>query len=298
MSYTAGMYRTMTEKQLMFEVAKSNRTCVFTPVITNLPVIALLLITLCLSLFTMSLSAAELLRGLPDRPKSLHPHHFGGSPDAQVIKDMYEGLMVQNRNGEPVLGAAQDVEISEDRLNYTFKLRGNLRWSDGSALTGKDFVRSFRALADPTNKATYRWYLRIAGIKGAERALAGNPSVLGVSGTDQTFTIKLSQPSPDLLALLTFPSFLPVAPIQENGLPISNGPYFLEENHDNQRIVLRKNPVFPRSQQSHHRAGDLSGCGFSRAGTKSLSCGKASYHQQLDARCAAASTRAGASAVI
>ena len=220
----------------MLEFAEACRKRILIHIVTKL-----FLFLLPLNLVAVGLLASELVRSLPDRPKSMHPHHFGGSPDARVLKDLYEGLMVQNQNGEPVGGVAEGVEISQDQLTYVFKLRENMRWSDGSSLTGRDFVRSFRALADPANNATYRWYLRIANIKGADKALAGKPSALGVSGTDDDFTIQLSHPSPDLLALMTFPSFFPVAPDRNSSSFVSNGPYVLELNDNDTRLMLRKN---------------------------------------------------------
>lgn len=209
---------------------------------------AFFLLVIC----TQQTKATVLHRGLGTEPVSLNPHYFAGTPDAQVLKDLYEGLMVQDKNGQPVPGAAAKVDISQNRLTYTFSLRKDLRWSDGSRLTAEDFERSFKQLADPERSASYRWYLAIAHIKGADKALAGNPEALGVYSHDQTLTIVLDQPAPYLLGLLTFPSFLPVPQgINKNptdGL-VSNGAYQLRHYHSGDRIELTKNPHY-RCQQN------------------------------------------------
>ena len=219
----------------------------------RLPTNTVYLFATCLVLsvvLSQTVQASEITRGLQAVPKSLHPHHFGGTPDAQVIKDIYEGLMVQNKNGEPVPGVAEDVERSLDGLTYTFKLRSNLKWSDGSPLTSEDFIRSFKGLADPANKASYRWYLKVANIKGAESALAGNLDDLGITAKDNLLTIHLDQPTPYFLGLMTFPSFLPVhsdnMPRTRWGTPITNGPYKVSSISENTKIELVSNEYYFR----------------------------------------------------
>ncbi|MET4694370.1 peptide ABC transporter substrate-binding protein [Endozoicomonas lisbonensis] len=202
---------------------------------------------LCFWFFVLSSAsgfAQTLVRGLPDQPKQLHPHYFGGSPGAQVLKDLYEGLMVQNPSGEPVPGMAAEVEISPDRKIYRFTMREGIRWSDGSAVTAGDFVRSFRTLADPETRATYSWYLRTGQFSGADEALAGNVEALGVKAENNQLVLQLQQPVPYILELLTFPSFLPVAKQHNPDNPVSNGPYILFSETPGKTIRLKKNPHY------------------------------------------------------
>lgn len=193
-------------------------------------------------------------RGLLASPKSLHPHYFGGSPGAQVLKDVFEGLMVQNKNGEPVPGVASNVERDPDGIRYTFIIRKNLKWSDGSALTAEDFVRSFRALADPERRATYRWYLKVAKITGAEQALNGKPDALAIRAYDNKLIIDLDQPAPYFLDLMTFPSFLPVHKINlkddASTIPVTNGHFRVDQVIPQTRIKLISNPHYFRHLSS------------------------------------------------
>src|SRR5437870_13053808 len=54
----------------------------------------------------------------------------------QVIGLMFDGLLNQKKNGDLIGALAQDVpKPSSDGLPYTFKLRDNLKWSDGQAIT-------------------------------------------------------------------------------------------------------------------------------------------------------------------
>ena len=194
--------------------------------------------------FSGSNALAEILvRDLPDQLKQLHPHHFSGSPEAQVLKDTYEGLVVQDQNGEPVPGMASDIEISPDRMTYRFRIRDDARWSDGSQITAEDFVRSFKTLADPNTGATYRWYLRVGQIKGADAALAGDIDALGVKVENNELVLELQKPAPYILGLLTFPSFLPVAAGNDSEQPVSNGPYYIVSQKDD-AIRIKKNSYY------------------------------------------------------
>ncbi|WP_252179675.1 peptide ABC transporter substrate-binding protein [Endozoicomonas sp. 4G] len=210
----------------------------------------------------MPILSSPLERGLLSTPESLHPHYFDGTPGAQVLKDVFEGLMIQNKNGEPVPGVASAVERHPDGTRYTFTIRENLKWSDGSALTAEDFVRSFRALADPERRASYRWYLKVAKITGAEQALNGKPNALAVRAFANKLIIELDQPAPYFLDLMTFPSFLPVH--QSNlksdaaTIPVTNGPYKIQQVIPENRIELNSNPHYFRHlktdlQQIHYQ---------------------------------------------
>ena len=63
-------------------------------------------------------------------------------------------------------GAAESWTVSDDGTVYTFKLRKDGVWSDGSPVTADDFVYSFRRLEDPATAAEYASMLYL--VKNAE----------------------------------------------------------------------------------------------------------------------------------
>ncbi len=71
----------------------------------------------------------------------------------QVIGLMFEGLLNSKKNGDLIGAMAKDVPTtSADGLTYTFKLRPNLKWSDGQALTADDVVFTYKLMYDPAYK--------------------------------------------------------------------------------------------------------------------------------------------------
>jgi peptide/nickel transport system substrate-binding protein len=71
----------------------------------------------------------------------------------QVIGLMFDGLLNQKKNGDLIGALAQDVpKPSSDGLTYTFKLRDNLKWSDGQAITADDVKFTYQLAYDPQYK--------------------------------------------------------------------------------------------------------------------------------------------------
>ena len=60
-----------------------------------------------------------------------------------MILNAFEGLMVLDENDQPVEGTAESMEVSEDGLVYTFKIREDAKWSDGEAVTADNFKYSW-----------------------------------------------------------------------------------------------------------------------------------------------------------
>src|SRR5690606_26165856 len=113
--------------------------------------------------------------GNGDEPKSLDPHLTTGSPDNNIIMNLFEGLISKDSATlEPKPGVAESWTLAEDRRTYRFHLRKNARWSNGDPVTAEDFVYSWRrALTSSVpNKYAYMMFY----IKGAEDFYAGKTS--------------------------------------------------------------------------------------------------------------------------
>ncbi|MCB8829811.1 ABC transporter substrate-binding protein, partial [Escherichia coli] len=115
---------------------------------------AILLGTLTLAA-SPALAEAVLHRGNAGEPNTLDQSQTSIDIEAFVVKDLYEGLTVYDAKGAIVPGAAESWTVSDDGTVYTFKLRANANWSDGSPVTAEDFVFSYRRIEDPKTAAKY-----------------------------------------------------------------------------------------------------------------------------------------------
>ena len=128
------------------------------------------------------------------------------------MRDLFEGLVMQDSKAGLIPGAAESWTVSDDGKTYTFKLRANATWSDGSPVTAEDFVYSFRRLEDPATAAEYASMLY--PIVNAEEVNTGKakPEDMGVKAVDATtLEVSLKAPTPYFLEMLTHQATYPVS---------------------------------------------------------------------------------------
>src|SRR5262245_63467215 len=90
--------------------------------------------------------AVVLHRGNDSDPETLDPHKTSTVAEANLLRDLYEGLVIHNMKAEVAPGVAESWTTSTDGLTYTFRLRADARWSNGDGVTAWDFVFSLRRL--------------------------------------------------------------------------------------------------------------------------------------------------------
>ena len=193
-------------------------------------------------------------RGNSADPESLDPHKTSTVYEAHILRDLFEGLVMQDAKAGLIPGAAESWTVSDDGKTYTFKLRANGVWSNGDPVTAEDFVYSFRRLEDPATAAEYASMLYV--IQNGEELNTGKakPEDLAVKAVDdKTLEITLKAPTPYFLEVLTHQSTYPVhkASIEKLGDEwikpgnlVSNGAFTLAEFVPNDHIKIVKNPKF------------------------------------------------------
>ena len=185
-------------------------------------------------------------------PETLDPALITGQPEGRVANALFEGLLTFDQSGKPQPGMAESWTVSEDGRIYTFTLREGLTWSDGTSLTARDFVESWRRTLDPATASEYAYQLHyIKNARAFNEGKSADFSQVGVSAPDeQTLRVELENPTPFFADLCAFVTLLPVPlhVIREHGDDwikpgrlVSNGAYVLESWRLNDRIRLRKN---------------------------------------------------------
>jgi oligopeptide transport system substrate-binding protein len=207
-----------------------------------------------------STASAEVVynRGNNADPETLDPQKTATAAELHIMRDLFEGLVTYNAKGEPIPGVAEKWDVADDGKTYRFTLRGNAKWSNGDPVKGSDFVYSYRRILNPETGAKYADILY--PIKNAEKVNKGQAKVeeLGVTAPDdKTVEIRLEQPTPYFIELLTHTTSLPVHPASvekykqdwvKPGNMVSNGAYMLKEVVPNSAITAVKNPNFHDAQ--------------------------------------------------
>lgn len=195
-------------------------------------------------------------------PQFLDPQLATGLPEHALLRALFEGLVTQAPEGDdPLPGAAERWDISDDGLVYTFHLRPDAKWSDGTPLTSRDFIQSYRRILTPSLSADYVYMLFV--VQGAEDYFRGKLTDFGATGfqapDDRTLIIKLRRPTPFLLRSLVHESWFPVpiAVIEKFGDVgqrnldwtrkeniLGNGPFRMKAWLPNQKIVVERSPTY------------------------------------------------------
>jgi oligopeptide transport system substrate-binding protein len=199
-------------------------------------------------------------------PRTLDPGLNGASDGGDVINNTFEGL-VREKDGEVLPGMAESWEVSTDGLTVTFNIRDDAKWSDGTALTADDFVRSWLRGMDPRNASEYSWIWEYTNVEGAndfvfadadatDAELDALAAAVGIESQDNgaKFVVTLTAPTNWFVSLMSFYHFMPVPPsatIDGEGAwakdaedSISNGPFTLTSYTVGDMLVLEKNEYY------------------------------------------------------
>lgn len=206
-----------------------------------------LLLTLILSLTCFSCGESEPRAGLvfvsPDDHNFLDPQRMTWLHDLRVAECLFEPLVrfkLPEMTIEPA--AAESFEVSLDGLTYTFRLRGDAKWSNGEALTAGDFIHAWRRAIAPDMAADYsELFFRIKGAReffnwrnqqlaathtmrfaseqaqqeyfanAWREAVAHFDQTVGIKSPDaRTLIVTLEAPTPYFIELAAFAPFSPV----------------------------------------------------------------------------------------
>ncbi|WP_425439425.1 peptide ABC transporter substrate-binding protein [Poseidonocella sedimentorum] len=191
-----------------------------------------------------------------DEHSSLDPQVVEDVTGSEVVRDLFEGLMNQDAEGNLVPGVATGYEASDDKTEYTFTLRDNAKWSNGEPVVAGDFVYAWRRAVNPELSSPYSWFMELMSIENAAEIIAGEMPVeeLGVSAPDdQTLVVKLSAPLPYFPQMTTHATTFPAPQkvIEEFGTDwtkpeniVSNGAYVLTEHMPMERSVRERNEMY------------------------------------------------------
>jgi oligopeptide transport system substrate-binding protein len=197
------------------------------------------------------------VNALQGEPDNLDPNRSSFATEAAVIRQIFEPLLIFDKDLKPAPGAASSFDVSPDGKTYTFHLKQGAKWSDGQPVTAKDFVYSYKRILDPNIAAEYASFFSDAGIVGAADYNSGKGSAdnVGVKAVDDnTLQVQLENPSgyfPNLAALWVVPPLRQDiiekagdAWAQDPSTYIGNGPFKMSEWVHQDHITLVPNPNY------------------------------------------------------
>lgn len=208
---------------------------------------------------------------VPPKPRILNINTPLNSPDVGLNVDpgqstqyasyfinfmMFSGLILLDENLKPIPDMAESWTISADTITYTFKLRKDIKWDDGTPINANDFVWSIIRNLTPGLPSAQAWQL--ADIAGANEFYAGtatDPATIGVKAIDDfTLEVKLAHPSAYFINVCSLPAFMPLPKVAIEAAGNEkwtrpetvrcSGPYKLVEWVVDQKMVFEVNPNY------------------------------------------------------
>ncbi|WP_035782457.1 ABC transporter substrate-binding protein [Arthrobacter sp. H14] len=179
-------------------------------------------------------SGETLVAAIAGEPDQLDPHKTSAYFSFQVLENVYDTLVEPDESLEMQPALAKSWEVSDDQLTWTFTLREDVTFHDGSEFSAEDVVYSYNRIIDNELTNSYR-FASVESIK------APDPS---------TVVIKVSQPTPSLLSNIG--GFKGMAIVSEENVksgeiqdnPIGTGPFVFESYTPGDSIKLSSNPDY------------------------------------------------------
>ena len=190
------------------------------------------------------------------------------SLETYLIMNLMEGLVEESSEGKPVAALAEKWDVSPDGKTYLFYLRSNVKWSDGTLLSAKDFEESWFRLLSPSLNASYSSFLdEVEGAEQYRRGRTKDRKSVGIRALDaKRFEVKLRRRVPYFLHLATFWVTFPIRAdlIKKHGSNwtapgklVTLGPYILDSWKKGQVITLKRNETYHASAQIPSGAANL-----------------------------------------
>ncbi|HAT4276043.1 TPA: peptide-binding protein [Clostridium perfringens] len=192
----------------------------------------------------------ELIYSLESLPDTIRPSESLNKGEKDLVSNIFSGLVEVNEKGEPIPDLAMGWKVSDDGLEYTFKINEKNKWSNGTEVTAKDFQIFFRDLLSPDNEDyTSNELYSIYGVKDYREGKIDFSEVAISSPDDYTLVLRMNNKDDDLLKNLAKPIYR----LRDLNEPLDNyksdfneisytGPYVIYDVTKDGFIRLKDNP--------------------------------------------------------
>ena len=193
----------------------------------------------------------SIVLGVRKLPETLDIDELYSKEDNQIIYSLFDGLVELNESGNLSAALAESWEVKENGLEYIFKLRENITWSNGEKIIANDFVEFFSQIL----KSKEDWVKDLYSIYGVKEYAEGSASfektVSIIAVEDKILKIRMNNKDDKILYKLTKPQFKlrkisnDLKSYKENYKNIiTTGAYKINKIEQDETIELKRNEYY------------------------------------------------------
>ena len=189
---------------------------------------------------TSAFNKTSLSFGLDNNVSNLDPALMGLLAEFQVGTSVYDQLLwlIPDYGSKYYPGLATNYSASSDGKSFTFNLRNNAKFHDGTPVNAAAVKFTFDRIANPATKA------------GASLITLGDYDSTDII-SEFTAKVNFKSPNAGFLNNVTYPPLAIVSPtaVQKYGAnftinPVGSGPYKFQSFTSGESVVLTKNPEY------------------------------------------------------
>ena len=127
--------------------------------------------------------------------------------EQDIICAVSKGLVELDTNGELVPALADSVDIRDNGIEYDFKIRDDVYWSDGTKITPSDIAEFFREVITLEAEEDIEPLLNVFGVIDYRNGNKSFSNGVGITATDTNLILRLNSQDSNFLNELTKPQY-------------------------------------------------------------------------------------------
>lgn len=147
--------------------------------------------------------------------------------EQDIVCATSRGLVELDKDRKIVPSLAESVEVKEDGIEYDFKIRSDIYWSNGEKITPKDIASFFREVLTEENEENITALLDVYGARYFRSGKGTFTEGVGIQTTEDRITIRLNSKNSNFLEELSKPQYR-----------VRNGLVFWEDISENFKDVI------------------------------------------------------------
>lgn len=127
--------------------------------------------------------------------------------EQDIVCATSRGLVEVDKNSNIVPSLAESVDVKEDGIEYDFKIRKDIYWSNGEQITPKHIAEFFREVLVEESEESVAALLDVYGARAFRNGEGTFTEGVGIQTTEDRLTIRLNSKNPSFLEELSKPQY-------------------------------------------------------------------------------------------